>query len=361
MATPIAQDHISRAQELHTKAVVIAGHTDICPDVAKRQRAGECDVFRSRHLRTLQAGGISAICDHVAGDAPYLIDFPFRNTTVANRLKFGLQGMASLVHEIESAPDVLVLAQTAQDIRDAKSSGKLAIVLCFEGASPFEDDINFIQTFHRLGLRQVGLTHDQRNLLGDGVRTGSAGGLTSFGKDVVRELNRLGIVVDVSHLNEAGFWDVIEVASAPVHASHSNASSLCQTPRNLSDEQLSAIASTGGVVGVHALGYLVEDGGGVPRFEAFMAHIEHMIEVMGHEHVAIGPDMMENYPEEEYALLWNDVRIPQLAFVYPTEFDSLSKFPVVTAALVERAYPDEVVIDVLGGNLMRMFARVWGS
>ena len=356
----VTEDHVRRAREIHDSTIVVAAHTDMCPDVAMRQRAGERTVFERRHLPVLRAGGITVVCDHVAGDAPYLIDFPFRNTMAANRMKFGLQGMEAMWREAERSEDLLI-AQSVSDIRAAKRDGKVAIVLCLEGAAPFEDDLTLLALYWRLGLRVVGLTHDFRNLMADGVRTGGGAGLTDFGKDAVREMNRLGLVVDVSHLNEPGFWDVVAVSKAPVHASHSNATALCDTARNLTDEQLEAIAATGGVVGVHSLAYLVNSDGAKPTFDEFMAHVMHMLEVMGPDHVAIGPDMMENYPAEEYELLWRDERIPTLEFVYPDGFESLAAFPAITTALVARGVEDDVVRKVMGENVLRLFETTWSA
>jgi membrane dipeptidase len=209
-------------------------------------------------------------------------------------------------------------------------------------------------------VRCIGLTHDFRNHLADGVRTGSDGGLTDLGREALREMGRLGIVADVSHLNDAGFWDVAEHSAAPLHASHSNSRALCSHPRNLTDDQLRAIAGSGGVVGVHALKALVTDDDRRPTMDDFLAHLDRLIELMGEDHVAIGPDIMENYPADEYRLLW-DPRLPtaRLDYVYPPEFDSLASLANVTAALLARGYGESVVRKVLGENMLRLFEATW--
>ena len=234
------------------------------------------------------------------------------------------------------------------------------MILSFEGAGPVEDAVELLGTFHRLGVRCVGLTHDFRNHLADGVRTGSRGGLTDLGRDAVREMNRLGIVIDVSHLNDAGFWDVVELSAAPIHASHSNARSLCRHPRNLTDDQLRAIAGSGGVVGIHALGALVTDREGHPTLDELLAHVDHLLELMGEDHVALGPDVMENYPDEEYRLLW-DPRLPtaKLSYVYPDAFASLSHTQNLTAAFLARGYGAGVTRKILGDNMLRLFEATW--
>lgn len=355
-------EHLQDAATLHADAIVIAAHTDICPDVAKRRAAGERGAMATRHVPTLRAGGVTAVCDHVAGDTPYLVEFPFRNTDAANKLKWALQAIEAMRREAEEAPDELIIATSVDDIRAAKRNGTLAVILSFEGAGPIEDSIELLGTFWRLGVRCVGLTHDFRNHLADGVRTGSDGGLTDLGREAIREMGRLGIVVDVSHLNDAGFWDVAEHSSAPLHASHSNSRSLCSHPRNLTDDQLRAIAESGGVVGVHALKALVTDEDRPPTFNDFLGHLDRMIELMGEDHVAIGPDIMENYPADEYRLLW-DPRLPtaKLDYVYPPEFDSLASLANVTAALLARGFGEGVVRKVLGTNMLRLFESTWES
>lgn len=360
MTLSVSARVLEDAARLHADAIVIAAHTDICPDVAKRRAAGARRVMADRHLPGLVAGGVTAVCDHVAGDTPYLVEFPFRNTSAANRLKWALQAIEAMRREAEESPEELVIATTVEEIRSAKRDGKVAVVLAFEGAGPIEDALDLLGTFQRLGVRCIGLTHDFRNELADGVRTGSGGGLTEFGREAVGEMNRLGIVIDVSHLNDAGFWEVVEHSAAPIHASHSNSRALCSHPRNLTDDQLRAIAESGGVVGVHALKALVTDADRSPTFDEFLGHLERMLELMGEDHVALGPDIMENYPADEYRLLW-DPRLPtaRLEYVYPPEFDSLARTPSITVALLDRGLGEGVVRKVLGENMLRLFAATW--
>src|SRR5690606_18642109 len=140
---------------------------------------------------------------------------------------------------------------------------------------------------------------------------------------------------------------------------HSSCYDLCAHPRNLTDEMLEALAESGGIVGVHPLSAFITDEGRQATFDELLDHLEHMVEIMGEDHVAIGPDLMENDPEAEYGLLWRDARLPEYQFVYPSEFDSLSKFPNLTAGMVARGFPDEVIVKILGANALSYFERVW--
>ena len=360
MVERLGDEAAAHASALHASSLIIVSHTDFAPMVASRRTAGHAPVLAHDHLPLLRQGNVTAFCDHVAGDTPYLVDFPFRGTLAANRLKWAMQALSSMWLEVQASPDELVIATDVPTILEARATGKIALVLSFEGAGPIEDDPSLLTAFHRLGLRCVGLTHDFRNLLADGVRTGAAGGLTEFGRDVVREMNRIGLVIDVSHLNESGFWDVAKHSTAPLHASHSNCARICPSPRNLSDDMLRAIADSGGVVGFHALGALVQPAQGRPSIHALMAHLDHMLEVMGDDHVAIGPDIMEHYPDREYRMIWNPaLPTARLDFQYPPEFDSLAKLPNLTLEMVRHGYSDQTVVKILGGNMLRLFSETW--
>lgn len=357
----LSEEQRARAADLHRRGMIVAAHTDITPDLAARRRAGARRVFSDLHAPVLLEGGINCVCDHIAGDAPYLVEFPFKNTMAANRLKFALQAVEAVQAEGEESCDTMLIVRSVADIHRAKREGRIAFVQCFEGASAFEDDPTLLAVFHRLGLRVVGLTHDFRNLFADGVRTGSGGGLTHLGRDLLAEMRRLGVVVDVSHLSAEGFWDVVEHAQMPIHASHSNATTLCGVPRNLSDEQIKAIAESGGVIGVHALSALITERGGVPTLDEMLAHIDYLVELAGDDHVAIGPDLMDIWPEAEYERLWRETRIPTITYDYPAEFDTYAKFPNITAGLIARGYSDDSVLKIMGDNMLRLFAAVWGE
>jgi membrane dipeptidase len=350
---------VSDPATLHRDATVVAAHTDFSPDLAQRRASGETGVFSARYAPILRRGGISAICEHIAGDAPYLVEYPFRNTRAADRLKFALQGAAMMHKEAEESADSMLLATSVEQVHQAKREGRIAVIQCLEGAAGLEDDVGLLTAFHRLGVRIVGLTHDERNLFADGVRVGGRGGLTALGRDLVAEMNRLGVLVDVSHINQRGFWDVLEVSRDPIHASHSNATALCDHPRNLDDEMLRAIAAAGGLVGVHALAALIATEPGVPSLDRLLDHVDHMVEVMGEDHVAIGPDMMEAWPADDYRGLWRTPRLSGLQFAYPPEFDSYAKWPNVTAGLARRGYSDQAIRKILGLNVLRLLERVW--
>ncbi|WP_312060108.1 dipeptidase [Anaerotignum sp.] len=177
---------------------------------------------------------------------------------------------------------------------------KISALLALEGGEALEGEISAIHTYYRLGVRSITLTWNHRNRLADGVaEEESRGGLTRFGRQVIEEMEELGMLVDVSHLSEAGFSDVIKFAKNPFIASHSNARAICDVPRNLKDNQLLKIAEKGGVVGLNLYSpFLVKYGQG--GIDDILNHIQHMLSVMGEDFISLGTDFdgIESTPKE---------------------------------------------------------------
>ncbi len=177
---------------------------------------------------------------------------------------------------------------------------KISALLALEGGEALEGEISAIHTYYRLGVRSITLTWNHRNRLADGVaEEESRGGLTRFGRQVIEEMEELGMLVDVSHLSEAGFADVVKFAKKPFIASHSNARAICDVPRNLKDNQLLKIAEKGGAVGLNLYSpFLVKYGQG--RIDDILNHIQHMLSVMGEDFISLGTDFdgIENTPKE---------------------------------------------------------------
>jgi membrane dipeptidase len=249
----------------------------------------------------------------------------------------------ALYGELERNPDNLVLATEADDIERAKADGAVAAVIGIEGAEALEGDLALLRVYHRMGVRCLGITWSLRNRAGDGAyeaRTG--GGLSRFGVELVGALNELGIMVDVAHLAPAGVRDVLGITSAPVIASHANAHSLCPVARNLSDEQLEGIAQTGGVVGVTFVpGFLHQDREKA-SLQLVLDHMDHMVRVMGIDHVGVGSDFDGFGPTQTSGL------------------QDVTRYPDITAGLLDRGYAPEDVQKILGGNFMRVFRQVCG-
>ena len=323
------------AHALHEHALVVDAHADILCDVRTRRRAGESQVLRRRHLPRLRAGGFDAVV-FALYLTPYMPESALRETLLM---------IDDLYQEIAESGDDLYLVRSAAELLAGRRPRRLAILLSLEGAEPLGLDLGILRLLHQLGLRALGLTWARRNAVGDGNREEyTGGGLTHFGQAVVRECGRLGLLVDVSHLSTAGFRDVLRLAEGPVIASHSNARALCDHPRNLTDDQLRALAATGGVVGLNACPDFVHPT--QPTLDRLVDHAEHIASVMGPGHVGLGLDLLEYLPGYE------ETRLAGLR--------DASEAPAITARLAERGASEDEIRDLLGRNWLRVWERVLG-
>ena len=176
-------------------------------------------------------------------------------------------------------------------IQDAINQGKTAAVLTIENGAALEGDIANLYNFYNLGVRSICLTWNGSNQIGCGVKGDSLpGGLTPFGFEVVKGMNRLGMIVDVSHINEASFWDVMSVSSAPIIASHSNARAMCSHPRNLTDSQFKALIKNNGVTGINLYPPFLNESG-TADMNDILHHIEHFMALGGEDHIGLGADL----------------------------------------------------------------------
>ena len=241
------------------------------------------------------------------------------------------------------------LAVSMKDIEDLAETERVSAVLSVEGAYSLEKSsgIQLLRQYHDLGVRMMGLVWNYSNELGEGVNgaymdgTPSRGGLTDFGREIVAEMNRLGIIIDVSHMNEATFWDVMEVSRAPVVASHSGAFGLRKHPRNLKDDQIKAIAEKGGVVQVVFYPrYLAEDEDAV-SIETVADHIEYIANLAGVEHVGIGSDFD--------------------GAAMPMDLKDASMLPRLKEVLRRRGYSEGDIEKIMGKNTLRVMMEVWGK
>jgi membrane dipeptidase len=328
-------------QTLHQRSIVIDGHCD----TLLRLRAAEQerppfmpqpDLGQGHiDLERLIAGGVTAqnfACfvrpragpAHAAHDTLQLID---------------------VFHRYQQAhADQLCLATCAADVERAKAEGKVAGILSMEGAEGLEGDLSVLRMMYRLGVRWIGLTWSLRNDVADGVaEVRTNGGLSTFGVQLVSEMNRLGMVVDIAHLAPAGVKDVFEVCEAPVVASHANAHALCPVSRNLTDAQLEGVARSGGVVGAVFVPGFITDGEDQATLDMLLDHIDHMVAVMGVDHVGLGSDF-DGFGGNP-----------------PVGLEDVSAMPNVTAGLLARGYAAEDVRKILGGNWLRVLREVTGG
>lgn len=226
--------------------------------------------------------------------------------------------------------------------------GRVGAILHLEGAEPLAEDLSDLETWYDRGLRSLGLVWSRPNAFAEGVPFGfpaspdTGPGLTAAGRELVRACNGLGILVDLSHLNEAGFWEVAGLSSAPLVATHSNAHALCASSRNLTDAQLDAIGESGGIVGVNfAVSFLREDGGQVAAtpLSEIVRHVEYIAGRIGIDHVAFGSDFDGALVSEELG--------------------GIAGFPKLVGALRASGFDDEAVAEVTHRNWLRVLEETW--
>lgn len=384
LAAASGEDLKTRAARLQESAIVVDTHEDVpyrleeaWVDIATRNRTGQVDIPR------LKEGGVTA-----AFFAAYV---PAGFAESGGSARKALE-LIDLVHRLADEKENLVFADSVEGVRAAKRNGKIAILIGIEGGHAIENSLGALSAFYRLGARYMTLTHTNTNAWADS--SGSMfrqdfdpkkyavhGGLTEFGREVVREMNRLGMLVDVSHVSDDTIHDVLDVSKAPVFASHSSCRALANVPRNLTDDQIRAIAGRGGVVMVNF-------------YSAFLD--QKVVDAYRRERAALAPKIAElegkfrdDPAGREKALdgLMDSIRTPRAAASAvadhiervlrvggaqaaglgtdydgdidpPTGLEDVSRLTLVTEELLRRGHSEEVVRGVLGENFLAFWERV---
>jgi membrane dipeptidase len=339
--------------DLHRDAVVVDCHNDLPVMLPEHHRRwGRADHFASWAIPELRAGGVDVQVLPVYTE-PEVAEAALRHVLLT---------IERLHADIAANGDQVALCLTGADIDAAIAGRRIALVLALEGCAAIGADVELFSTLFRLGVRMASFTHFPRTLLGDGSAEEATGGrLPSSGVAAVWEMERLGMLVDVSHLSAGGTEHVLEIATRPVIASHSSARALRDHHRNLSDAHLHGIAATGGVAGVNVIPLFIDDDAQAATLDRVVDHIEHMVAVAGVDHVGLGPDFIKDYYDDLY---------PHLDIVAPLEGINLKQaipglagsrdLPNLTEAMLRRGLPEETVRKILGENFLRVFREVIG-
>jgi membrane dipeptidase len=374
----VAADSISeRARKLHLSSIVVDTHDDTTQrfldgkfDLGPRNAAGSIDIPRMRE------GNLSAIF--------FSIWIPSK-ITGPEAVDRALVQIDAVREQVRKHPNDLVLATTAAEIREARKQGKIAALLGVEGGHMINSDLGVLRSFAALGVRYMTLTHSGNDEWADSSTDKAAhNGLTEFGKDVVREMNRLGMMVDISHVSDKTFYDALEVSKAPLLASHSSCRAICDAPRNMTDQMMKDLATKGGVVQInYHVGFLSQEfrnaekanpelnkaiglevtkrcgenegcqliegdrltreyveQGKFPRvdYTKIIEHIDHAVKVAGIDHVGLGSD-------------FDGANMPY-------GMEDASKLPRITEALLQKGYSEGDVKKILGENTLRIMSDV---
>ncbi|GAE89977.1 dipeptidase [Acetivibrio straminisolvens] len=208
----------------------------------------------------------------------------------AYALKRALQIIDEFYTQVEASKDDIMICCNYNDVVEAVKANKIAAVLSIEGGEALQGDLGVLRMLYKLGVRSICLTWNYRNEIADGVKDeSSGGGLTPFGREVIKEMNKLGMLIDLSHISKTGFWDVLECTSSPVIVSHSNAQRLCAHRRNLTDKQIIAIKDNGGVIGINLYPEFLNNSKEA-TIKDIISHIEYISSLAGPEHIGLGAD-----------------------------------------------------------------------
>ena len=350
--------------EILEKAIVVDGHNHMMMEICKRRNGGEMAVFLNYHAPLYRKAGIKVIMTQVGGD----------NTSLADDTDLLTWGSIStldmLWQEAEEGKGVMAVCRNTKEIEEAITGGKIAVLLTMEGARPLEgkphhQTLAGLRNFYRQGLRGLQLVDNGRNRLCDGkgeIRTG--GRLTNFGVTVVKEMNRLGMIIDLAHISEPGFWDVLEISKDPVIDSHSNSFTVCDHLRNLTDEQIKALSKKGGMIGLSCNSAMTSKNNNKPTVQDLVKHVEYIANLVGIDYVGLGPDIIEphNFQTKQGWLEGVFYVVRESHSVEnvngPEEMPRLLELFV--EALIDHGFKDAEMEKVLGKNWLRIYQKVIG-
>jgi len=336
---------LEQVADIHRRAFTVDAHFDLTYEVANRRGRGRKKVIETSYLDEFKRGSLDLVVS-----ALFIHDFFLPEMG----LRTALDQISYLLEERDETPGQFRICRTTAEAYAAKAAGEAAIFLSLEGADPLQNDIQLLRIFYELGVRGLGLVWSRRNYAGDGAffaetREGRKGGLTPFGVELVERAEALGMFIDVSHINDEGFWDVVDVVSKPFIASHSNCRVLAGTMRNLSDEQIRAIAKNGGVIGMNSINQFIRDDEPNVTVSHFIDHVDHIATVGGVEHVGLGFDLCDSF------INFLQIEKPLETYDVIKTHAGLGEF---TAGLIARGYTDDEIIAILGGNFMRFFSDI---
>jgi membrane dipeptidase len=332
---------IAQAKQIHEQIITIDTHVDILPDFATpklnpgiRQEKSKVDLVK------MKEGGLDAVFF-----ASYVLQkklTPENYSEAYNEAINKIKAIRRMCEEMN--PDLIELALTPDDVTAIKKKGKRIAIIGLENGFALGENISRIQEFYDLGVRYITITHMGYNQLGDSsdpkddIPNSHYGGLSGFGKQVIAEMNRLGMMIDVSHISIDSFNDIITLSKAPVIASHSGCRALCNVTRNINDDQLKALKKNGGVIQIVALDKYVAQSPKGANLQTFVDHIDHVVNLIGIDHVGIGSDFD------------GGAGIPGFA--------DASECLNVTVELLRRGYSREDIEKIWGGNLLRVWSDV---
>ncbi len=371
---PLLKTEEERFEELMRKCIVVDLHEHPCLFPEDISQSWElCHEGREfMAYEALASSGIDAIFDNMMdGESIITSKNGWKWTDIIHDLGMRL---CDIAHQ-----DFVIHCKRVEDIIEAHRTGKLAWVAALESASCIENELDRIDVLYGLGIRSMGICYSESNMLGSGLNESRDGGLTDFGYDAVKRMNKLGMLIDVSHAGDQTALDTIEASDKPIVISHAGARALTPSKRMFPDEVLQALAEKGGVVGIETAGFGLRtkkhpEGG----LEGYMEHVEYCIELMGIDHVGCGPDTLYGDHAELYRVTEMRRRIGGFGHYerpgkleefdveelvkdveYVKGLENPSEFENIPRWLIKHGYSDEEIAKIIGGNALRLLREVW--
>ncbi len=353
-----------KARKVIEEARVVDGHNHMMMEICRRRYSGENAVFLNYHGPLYRKAGVKVIFTQIGGDNNSLADD-------TDLLTWGAISTTDILwQEAEEAKEIMAICRNTKEIDETLSQGKIAVLLTMEGARPLEgkphhQTLAGLRNFYRQGMRGLQLVDNGRNRLCDGkgeVRT--EGKLTNFGVAIVQEMNRLGMLIDLAHISEPGFWDVLEISKAPVVDTHSNCRKVCDHLRNLTDEQIKALAKKGGMVGLSCNSAMTSKENAKPTVKDLIKHVDHISNLVGVDYVGLGPDIIElhnlltkqGWLEGVFYMIKESHSVDNV-----NSPDEMPQFmESFTAGLIEHGYKEGEIKKILGENWLRVYKKVIG-
>lgn len=316
-----------------------------------------CAVFNREQIERTTAGGVNAI--NLTALRP------------SHDLSESMADLSKVLSVVAANEDVVTIVTTTEEIRAAARDGKLGLIIGTQNSTFLDHDLGLLRAMARIGLRILQPTYMEPNALGAGVLADPEGGLTERGREWVALMNELRLQIDLSHVGYVTCRDIIEVSARPVIFSHANAKSLCDSPRNIPDDLMQAAADSGGTVGITLWPPILRHERR-PTLDDFCDHVDYVINLTGIDHVAFGSDLSEAAKTEaEWKVTFGPQGMyPEVSgltgdwFTFGQRFtqgyESMAETGNVVDSLRRRGYGADAVDKIMGGNLMRVFAEVWG-
>lgn len=317
-------------------------HGDIWTDVTVKRQKGLKNVIRDYHLERFKKGNMAGGIFVIWIDPPH-------DERPKERLHESIKAMST---EIWENQDILKVIYNKDDFYQAVKGNKLAVLLGLEGLSGIGEDVEWIYTLYQLGFRHATLTWNEQNALATGARGDVNRGLTTLGKDAIKIMESLGMILDVSHANDKTFWDVYNATTKPFIASHSNSRALCDVPRNLTDDQIKAIGEKDGLIGINAFNEFIHQDRDKRTVDYLINHIEHIVNLIGIDHVALGFDFFEYIENDTSDTFTDDPYVGTLGI------EDISKGNNLVAKLGERGFSKEDIEKIGYKNFLNLMDRV---